>query len=266
MSEVISIVSQKGGVGKTTTAVNLSASLAQQGKKVLLLDMDPQSNATISLGFTRGDYEFNIYNVLRGMKKMSQVMLKTDIKNLKLIPSNIGLVGIEKDFYNPKNKNKESMLKSKVKKVSSMFDFIIIDSPPGLGPITINVISASDSLIVPVQCEFFALEGLSQLISNIRILQKSINPALKIKGFIPTMYSSQNNLSKQVLDDLLHHFKDNLFYMNEKQECIVIPRNVKVAESPSFGQSVIDYASTSKGSIAYQNLAKVIIEGRKNEI
>lgn len=261
MSEIISIANQKGGVGKTTTAVNLAASLAERGKKVLLLDMDPQSNATTSLGFSRGDYEFNIYHVLIGSKKFSEVIINSDIKNLKLAPSNIGLVGIEKEFYSSKKKNKEMLLKEKLDEVRSKFDFIIIDSPPALGPITINALSASDSVIIPIQCEFFALEGLAQLLNTVSLLKKTMNPKLKIKGFLPTMYSNQNNLSKQVLEDLSHHFKDKLFHLKKGKECIVVPRNVKVAESPSFGQPVITYATNSKGSLAYRDLATVIARG-----
>ncbi len=261
MSEIISIANQKGGVGKTTTAVNLAASLAGSGKKVLLMDIDPQSNATTSLGFTRSDYEFNIYHVLLGIKKFSEVILKTDVKNLSLVPSNIGLVGIEKEFYDPKTKNRELILRSKIQEMRDKYDYIIIDSPPALGPITINALSASDSVIIPIQCEFFALEGLAQLLNTVSLLKKTINPKLEIKGFLPTMYSRQNNLSKQVLDDLSHHFKDKLFHLKKNKGCIVIPRNVKIAESPSFGQPVTEYASGSKGSVAYNELASIIIKG-----
>jgi len=261
MSEVISIANQKGGVGKTTTAVNLAASLAEKGKKVLLLDIDPQSNATTSLGFSRGDYEFNVYHVLIGSKKLSEIVLKTNIDNLSLAPSNIGLVGIEKEFYNPNKKNRELVLKKKIKEVSDKYDYIIIDSPPVLGSITINALSASDSVIIPIQCEFFALEGLAQLLNTVSLLRKTINPKLKIKGFLPTMYSGQNNLSKQVLADLSHHFRDKLFHLKKGKGCIVVPRNVKIAESPSFGKPVTQYASSSKGSIAYRDLATVIARG-----
>lgn len=261
MSEIISIANQKGGVGKTTTAVNLAASLAEKGKKVLLLDIDPQSNATTSLGFSRGDYEFNIYHVLIGTKKLSEVVLKTAIKNLSLAPSNIGLVGVEKEFYNPRKKNRELVLKERLKEVTKKYDYIIIDSPPALGPITINALSASDSVIIPIQCEFFALEGLAQLLNTVSLLKKTINPKLKIKGFLPTMYSGQNNLSKQVLADLTHHFKDKLFHIKKRKECIVVPRNVKIAEAPSFGKPVTEYANSSKGSIAYRDLATAIVRG-----
>ena len=261
MSEVISIANQKGGVGKTTTAVNLAASLAEKRKKVSLIDADPQSNATTSLGYSRSSYEFNIYHVLLGIKKLQEVILKTDIKGLSLAPSNIGLVGFEKDFYNPKKRNRELILKNKIADLKGKYDYIIIDSPPALGPITINALSASDSLIIPIQCEFFALEGVAQLLNTVTLLKKTINPKLQIKGFLPTMYSQQNNLSKQVLADLTHHFKDKLFHMKNSGTTIVVPRNIKVAESPSFGQPVTNYAGSSKGSIAYKDLAKAIIKG-----
>jgi chromosome partitioning protein len=260
MSEIIAIANQKGGVGKTTTAVNLAASLADSGKKVLLIDADPQTNATTSLGFNRNDYEYNVYHVMIGIRKASEVILKSKIKNLDMLPANIGLVGVEKEFYNSRKRNRELVLKKALKSVSKNYNYIIIDSPPALGPITINALGAADSVIIPIQCEFFALEGLAQLLNTINLLKKSINPKLTIKGFLPTMYSVQNNLSKQVLEDLSHHFKDKLF-MDKKNQFIIVPRNVKVAESPSFGQPVTEYAKKSKGAVAYVDLAKSILKG-----
>ena len=259
MSEVITIANQKGGVGKTTTAVNLASALAKSGEKVLLIDADPQTNATTSLGFNRNDYEYNIYHVLIGIKKMSDVILSSKFKNLDMVPANIGLVGVEKEFYDPSKKNRELLLKKAIKPIKEKYDYIIIDSPPALGPITINSLGASDSVIIPIQCEFFALEGLAQLLNTINLLKKSINPKLTIKGFLPTMYSSQNNLSKQVLEDLSHHFKEKLF-LTKKKDVLIVPRNIKVAESPSYGKPVTEYAKKSKGATAYMDLAKSIVK------
>ncbi len=258
MSEIITIANQKGGVGKTTTTVNLAASLAKKGKKILIVDADPQTNATTSLGFSRNDYEYNIYHVLIGIKHISEVVLSTKLENLDIVPANIGLVGIERDFYVSGKANRELLLKEALEPIKDKYDYIIVDSPPALGPITINALGAADSVIIPIQCEFFALEGLAQLLNTINLLKKSINPELTIKGFLPTMYSGQNNLSRQVLDDLSLHFKDKLF-LDEKDRFIIVPRNVKIAESPSFGQSVIEYAYHSKGAVAYINLAKSIL-------
>lgn len=209
MCEVICIANQKGGVGKTTTAVNLAASLAVEEKKVLLVDVDPQANATTSLGFHRNSIEFNIYHVLIGTKKISQIIQKTSIPTLYLAPSNIGLVGIEKEFYSQKRNGRELILKKKIEDVMDVYDYVIIDSPPALGPLTINALSAAHSVIIPIQCEFFALEGLAQLLNTIKLLRKEINPTLEIKGLLPTMYSAQNNLSRQVYADLLQHLMGN---------------------------------------------------------
>ncbi|WP_345993784.1 AAA family ATPase [Sulfurimonas sp. HSL-1716] len=259
MSEVIVIANQKGGVGKTTTAVNLAASLAVAEKKVLLIDADPQANATTSLGFHRNDYEFNIYHVLIGTKKLKDIILKSTLPTLHLAPSNIGLVGIEKEYYESGNtQGRELVLKKAISLVIKDYDYIIIDSPPALGPMTINALSASNSVIIPIQCEFFALEGLAQLLNTVRLIRKTINPKLSIKGFLPTMFSSQNNLSKQVFADLRQHFQGKLF-KDVEDEYIVIPRNVKLAESPSFGKPVILYDVKSSGSEAYQDLAQAII-------
>ena len=261
MCEVICIANQKGGVGKTTTAVNLAASLAVEEKRVLLIDADPQANATTSLGFHRNSIEFNIYHVLIGTKRLSQIVQKTSIPTLHLAPSNIGLVRIEKEFYNHKRNGRELILKKKIEDVLDAYDYVIIDSPPALGPLTINALSASNSVIIPIQCEFFALEGLAQLLNTIKILRKEINPNLEIKGLLPTMYSAQNNLSRQVYADLVQHFDGQLIKGQQSNTAIAIPRNIKLAESPSFGKPVILYDVRSQGNMAYQNLARAILEG-----
>ena len=259
MTEIITIANQKGGVGKTTTAVNLSAALALEGKRVLLIDADPQANATTSLGFHRDTYEYNIYHVMLGTKELDEIILDSEIENLKVAPSNIGLVGIEKEFYK-NNKDRELVLKRKIDVIKENYDFIIIDSPPALGPITINTLSAANSVLIPIQCEFFALEGLAQLLKTIKLVRQTINRQLKIKGFLPTMYSSNNNLAKQVFADLAKHFEAKLFKLTDNSY-VVIPRNIKLAESPSFGKPIMLYDATAIGTKAYTNLAKAILRG-----
>ncbi|MEA3383230.1 MAG: AAA family ATPase [Campylobacterota bacterium] len=258
MTEVITIANQKGGVGKTTTAVNLSAALALEGKKVLLIDADPQSNATTSLGFHRDSYEYNLYHVMLGTKELSDIILDVkEIENLFVAPSNIGLVGIEKEFYK-NTQDRELVLKRKIDLIKDNYDFIIIDSPPALGPLTINTLSAANSVLIPIQCEFFALEGLAQLLNTIKLIRQTINRQLEIKGFLPTMYSGQNNLSKQVFADLAKHFENKLFKAGNSSY-VVIPRNIKLAESPSFGKPIMLYDPTASGTKAYINLAKSIL-------
>jgi len=259
MTQIITIANQKGGVGKTTTAVNLSAALAIEGKKVLLIDSDPQSNATTSLGFHRDTYEYNLYNVMLGKMILADIVLDVkDIKNLSVAPSNINLVSFESEFYKDR-KDKELMLKRAIDTIKDDYDFIIIDSPPALGPLTVNTLSAANSVIIPIQCEFFALEGLAQLLNTIKLIKQTINRELEIKGFLPTMYSGQNNLSKQVFADLAKHFESKLFKLAD-QSYVVVPRNIKLAESPSFGKPIMLYDPKSSGTKAYRNLAQSILK------
>ena len=254
MSEVITIANQKGGVGKTTTAVNLAASLAVANKKVLFIDTDPQANGTTSLGFCKSDYEFNFYHILMNTKNIKDIKLKTSIPTLHLIPSNIGLLGIEKEI----NSNDNLIIKKKLEDIKNEYDYIIIDTPPTLGFITISALNASDGVIIPVQTDYFALDALNHLVKTITLLQHTSNPNLKIKGILPTMYSKKYNLSKQVLQDLKRDFNEFLFKVNKG--ILTIPNDIKLAEAPSFGIPVILYDVKSKGCEAYKLLAKLILE------
>lgn len=253
MGKVIAITNQKGGVGKTTTSVNLSSCLAYEGKKTLVIDCDPQSNTTSGFGYERDSYELSIYDCLIEPSKINDAIIQTKYRNLYLLPSSSDLSAAEIELaFEDK---RELFLKKAIDKIRNDFDYIIIDAPPALGMITINIMTACDSVLIPIQCEYYALEGLSQLISTIRKIKSTYNKKIEIEGVLGTMYDGRTNLSIQVLDEVKKFFPD-LVYKS------IIPRNVRLSESPSFGEPIIKYDRTSKGADAYMNLAKEVI--RKN--
>ncbi|MDT8445938.1 MAG: AAA family ATPase [bacterium] len=250
MAQIIAVSNQKGGVGKTTTCVNLSASLALMGKRTLLLDFDPQGNATSGLGFRPQECEQNIYPALIGRAKIADQIIDTEIKNLKLIPANVDLTGGEIELVGAMAR--EMKLKRIIDELRERFDYILIDCPPTLSLLTLNSLVAADSVLIPLQCEYYAMEGLSQLLVTINLVKETLNPQLVIEGVLPTMYDVRNNISKQVIDEVKIHFKDQVFKS-------VIPRNVRLSEAPSFGKPVFLYDRTSKGAIAYLSLAKEML-------
>lgn len=251
MSKIIAIANQKGGVGKTTTAVNLSSCLAFKGKKVLLIDADPQGNATSGLGIEKKEIKSSIYDVLINEEKIEAVLMDTAIDKLKLCPSNIQLVGAEIELV--PIISRETRMKVALAQIKKDFDFILIDCPPSLGLLTINSLTASDTILVPIQCEYYALEGLSQLIDTVKLVQKHLNPALDVEGVVLTMFDARTNLSIQVVDEVKKYFKNKVYRT-------VIPRNVRLSEAPSFGLPIILYDPKSKGAECYNDLAEEVIE------
>ncbi len=255
MSRIIAIANQKGGVGKTTSAVNLAAALAVSPKKVLLVDLDPQGNATMASGIEKRELEHSITELLLGESTLEQVLTQTD-EGYDLIPGNMDLTAAEIQLMDMTNR--ESRLKLALAPIRDNYDFILIDCPPSLSLLTLNALAAADGIIVPMQCEYFALEGLSSLINTINALKQKLNPALEIDGIIRTMFDIRNNLANAVSNELTQHFGELVFRT-------LVPRNVRLAEAPSHGQSIIRYDKSSRGAIAYMGLAGEVIR-RTNKI
>ena len=258
MGKIIAVANQKGGVGKTTTAINLAASLAVLEKKVLIIDADPQANTTSGLNFSPDDDQHRtLYELMIGKIAVEDALIQTEIAGLHMIPSHINLVGAEIELLD--EENRESCLKKALAPVKDMYDFIIIDCSPSLGLITINTLTAADSVIIPVQPEFFALEGLGKLLQTIRLVQSGVNPDLTIEGFVVTMYDGRTRVHNQVVGELREHFKDMVFNT-------VIQRNIRLSEAPSHGKPIILYDIMSNGSSNYLNLAKEILENNGQSI
>jgi len=250
MTKVLAITNQKGGVGKTTTAVNLSTAMSLYKKKILLIDIDPQGNTSSGIGLDRSKVKRCIYDVLINQAPIREIILHSKIKNLDVLPSTIQLVGAEIELVN--YSSRENKLQQVIKSIKDDYDYIIIDCPPSLGLLTLNSLTAADSVIIPVQCEYYALEGIGQLLNTINLVKEILNPSLEIEGILLTMYDTRNNLSRDVIEEVKKNFKGKIFKS-------IIPRNVRVSEAPSYGQPVVFYDAKSKGAIAYKKLAQEVI-------
>jgi chromosome partitioning protein len=261
MGKIISMVNQKGGVGKTTTSINLSACLGYFGKKALLIDLDPQGNASTGVGINKGDAEVSIYDVIMDRVPIEKTIIKTKYKNLDIIPATINLAGADIELLNKGTREpsfvKTAQLKNHIISIKDSYDYIIIDCPPSLGLLTTNALTASDSVIIPVQCEFFALEGIMQLLNTIMLVQKNLNPNLDIEGVLLTMLDSRTKLGVEVVTEIRGYFKERVYDT-------LIPRLVKLSEAPSYGKPIHIYDPFSRGSLAYLNLAKEVISRNGN--
>ena len=251
MVKVIAVANQKGGVGKTTTAVNLAACLAKEGRKVLLVDSDPQGNATSGLGFDKRDVRKCVYDNIINDVPMAETLKHTAYENLDVIPATIQLAGAEIELVSLMNR--EGRLKNALERVKHDYDYVIIDCPPSLGLLTINALTAASSVMIPVQCEFYALEGITMLMNTIQLVQRNLNPALKLEGVVMTMFDSRTNLAQDVVEEVKKYFKTKMYKT-------IVPRNVRLSEAPSHGMPVIDYDSKSKGAQVYMELANEVID------
>lgn len=261
MTKIIAFVNQKGGVGKTTSSINLAASLGLLGKKTLLIDLDPQGNSTTGVGVNKGENKASVYELFVGKTDIKDVVVKTGFKNLYIIPASINLAGVDMELMEMSRQDSEFVaqlqLKKQLSKIKEVFDFVILDCPPSLGLITTNALAAADSVIIPVQCEFFALEGIMQLLNSIMIAQKKLNPTLDIEGVLLTMLDNRTNLGLEVVEEIKSYFKDKVYDT-------IIPRLVRLSEAPSHGKPIHAYDPKSRGTEAYINLAKEVIAKNGN--